>query len=99
MFTVRVLEPSSEGSYDLYWSKERILQVDDVRFGPGWVTLVNLNPDHSLTRTTIPIDLVVSVVEVVSAREVRAARRRLRRQRDDMDEEHPKKRAQDPAYR
>ncbi len=99
MFTVRVLEPSSEGSYDLHWSKERILQADDVRFGPGWVMLVNLNPDHSLTRTTIPIDLVLSVVEAVSAREVRAARRRLKRQSTDADEKHPKKRLQDPAYR
>ncbi len=99
MFTVRVLEPSSEGSYDLHWSKERILQADDVTLGPTWVMLVKLNPDHSITRTTIPIDLIVAVVEVVSSHEVRAARRRMKRRTEELEQKHPKQRPRDPAYR
>ncbi len=99
MFTVRVLEPTPDGSPDLHSSKERILSADDIRFSPGLVTLVKFNADHSVTRTTIPTDLILEVVETVSAREVRAARRRLKRQSMEADEKHPKKRLQDPAYR
>ncbi len=99
MFTIRVLVPCPDGSPDMRWLKEQILHADDVRLGPGWATLVSQGPGKAVTRITIPTDLVLEIVETVSAEELRAARRRLRRQRKEMGETIPKKRAQDPAYR
>jgi hypothetical protein len=98
MFTVRVLQPNPDGFHDFGSSKEKLLQADDVHFGPGWVMLVNENADGSITRTTLPIDLIVEIVETITAREVRAAKRVLKGRDEDAHKTMKNKGVRDPGY-
>ncbi len=80
------------------WPTKTLMCVD-VHFGPGWLTCVVENPDGSLMRASFPMDMIVEVDELISAREVRAARRRLRQMAKEEKAQPARKRPRDPAYR
>ncbi len=98
-WVVRVLQPDRDGYFDIATSRAVILRCADVKFGPGWISCVVENADGSLLRATFPSDLVVEVDETIPAREIRAARRRLKQQDEDDKPQPMRSRRQDPAYR
>lgn len=98
-FVVHVLEPDQGELGDLATWPTRILHCVDVRIAAGWITCVVSNSDGSMLKATFPTDLVVEVDELIAAREVRAARKRLRQRAKEPETGPTNRKPRDPAYR
>ncbi len=98
-FLVHVLQPDDHGLYEWASSKIKILQCDDVQFGPTWISCVFAGVGGGIRKSVFPMDLVVEVVEEIPPAEVRAARRRIKKREQEAEQRPLNRRVHDPAYR
>ncbi len=98
-FVVHVLQPDREGFYDLATSATKIIHCADVHSDGRTVTCYVENPDGSLLKASFPAELITEIDELVPAKAVRAAKRRLTQLKDEPEKKRSKRGFQDPAYR